>query len=270
MKRLKMVSNPFLRRIRYGRASLVAAALASLVLVAPADAALLNWTAAPGNTWAAGSLSNQFNVDGVPGNDIQVTVTTSATNTLNSALGTMSPFAGTSASVGAGASALEITSSGLGPSNKNSITVTITFLGTYATGAYANFTLYDVDENANDFTDQIKNITAQKAGGGTIGLNETVGSEVTLTNGGTVNATATGTSSISDHTGDVSISSGTTKVTSITFTWSDPGANDGGQQAIGLSDISFSSTPEVGSGIAALVFCGLLVGGSRWRGLVRA
>jgi hypothetical protein len=265
-----MASNPFLRRIRCGHACLVAAALASLLLVVPVDAALLDWSAAPGNTWVAGSLTSQFNVDGVPGNDIQVTVTTTPTNTFTNGLGTIAPFAGTNANIGSGASGLLFGSSGLGPTNTTKVTVTITFLGTYATqGAYANFTLYDVDKTTGQYEDQISAITAQKLGGGTIGLNESVGSEVTLANGGTITATATGTAGISDHTGDVSISSGTNKVTSITFTWSNPNT-DVGQQYIGLSNISFSSTPEVGSGIGALVFCGLLVGCSRWRGLARA
>ena len=105
---------------------------------------------------------------------------------------------------GASSSALIFTSTGLGPTNAHTVTVTITFLGTYATsGAYVSFALYDVDMDPT-FADQIRNITAQKLGGGTIGLTETGSASNVVANSGiSTTATVTGTGSTSNHTGDV-------------------------------------------------------------------
>ena len=126
-----------------------------------------------------------------------------------------------------------------------------------------SFALYDVDMSGT-FTDQIRNITAQKAGGGTIGLTETGSADNTVVNSGLTTATVTGTNSTSNHAADVLFTSGANKVTSLTFTWSNPDATTR-MRYIGFGNITFAATPEIGSGLGALFLCGSLAGSGRWR-----
>jgi hypothetical protein len=140
------------------------------------------------------------------------------------------------------------------------------------TGGVTNvsFTFWDVDSSASipstQFTDILKNIVGVTATGtlvpltvvGTAGYN-------TVTGSGTVNATATGTANATNNTseGDVTVTSGTVPIQEITFTYMN-GATGLGAQAIGIGPITFtpigSATPEVGSGLGALLACGAVVG----------
>ena len=243
----------------------IAAGFALLLTTAASRAVLLDWAALPGGqTWVNGTTSNQYNLDGVAGNDIQITITKSAgiTWATEPSNGQNYPQNFADPVIESGVRGLQMWTSAGMVNSTNNITVTITFLGTYATGAYVqNLTLFDVDASGS-FIDRV-NITALK-GATPVTLTATNNSALgtpanTITGSGTTSVVALGNTAVGNVTnaqGDVYVNTGNQLVTSITFVWNNPGPNFG-SQAIDLGNITF--TPEVGSGSAALLLCGGLL-----------
>lgn len=250
--------------------SAFAAAFILLLTTVASRAVLLDWAALPGGqTWANGSTTNQYNLDGVAGNDIQITITKSAgiTWATEPSNGQSYPQNFADPVIENGVRGLQMWTSAGMVNSTNNITVTITFLGTYATGAYVqNLTLFDVDASGT-FIDKVT-ISALK-GATPVTLTATNNSAAgtpanTISGSGSTSVVALGSTAVGNITntqGDVYVNTGNQLVTSITLVWNNPGPNFG-SQAIDLGNITF--TPEVGSSTAALALCGgLLVFGRR-------
>ncbi|GDX09904.1 hypothetical protein LBMAG57_16760 [Verrucomicrobiota bacterium] len=255
----------------------VAAAFVLLLTTAASRAVLLDWAALPGGqTWPNSSTSNQFNLDGVAGNDIQITITKSAgiTWATEPSNGQRYPQNIADPVIQSGVPGLQMWTSAGMVNSTNNVTVTITFLGTYATGAYVqNLTLFDVDASAT-FIDRV--VISALRGATPVTLTATNNSALgtpanTITGSGTTSVVALGNTAVGNVTnarGDVYVNTGNQLVTSITLVWNNPGPNFG-SQAIDLGNITF--TPEVGSSSAALALCaGLLVFGRRRQSAARA
>jgi hypothetical protein len=252
----------------------IAAIFFSIVaLSATAKAVTLNWDSV---TWTPGSLSNSYDVDaGNAGNDLTVTV---AGNTAQLQPGLVPPNPQTPAIT----TALE---GGLSPVHKSleiavdftnqaqSITVTVNFSAGYTLGVQnVSFTIFDVDfanSGGNSFQDQIRSIQAVGADGITlVAPTITVGSTVLLTGTG-LNQVATGIATNTDTgptsgNGNVTISFGTTAISSFTFTYGSGSAvaADPTYQHIALYDISFTPVPEINpawSAVASCLFAAALV-----------
>src|SRR5271165_4209992 len=140
------------------------------------------------------------------------------------------------------------------------ITVTITFSKpVYVT----NLNILDVDAtlSTGGWQDQISAIKGVTAGG-TVNPVAVAGggSAVSVSSG--PNFTATGLTPTTDSsTSNVSVDFGNYQVTQISFLYS-PGPNqpnNPSDQLIGLDNITFSLTPEVGPSLAAMTLCGLVM-----------
>lgn len=245
----------------------IAVAIVLLLTAAASRAVLLDWAALPGGqSWTPkGALTGSFNLDGVAGNDIQISIVSSGVTFASDGTGAYPQNISDSA-INSGVTGLQLWTSAGMTNSTNKITVTISLLGTYAGGAPMSFTLFDVDATTTSFIDKVSvtavngaspvNLTAVFSGTGT--------QSNTISGSGTANPVITGLTSvgnISNSQGNVTISSGSANVTSITFVWNNPGPNFG-SQAIDLGNITFA--PEVGSSSVALALCGgLLVFGRR-------
>ncbi len=251
----------------------LAAVLLLLLTTAPGHAVLLDWTNLPsGQSWTPGALTGAFNVDGVAGNDIQISIVSNGVTFASDGTGAY-PQNIADAAINSSVKGLQLWTSAGMTNSTNNVTVTISFLGTYAAGTPVSLTLFDVDATTTQFIDKISvtavkgstpvNLTAAFSGTGT--------QSFSVANSGTTNPVITGLTSvgnISNSQGNVTISSGSALVTSITFVWNNPGPNFG-SQAIDLGNVSFA--PEVGSGSAALLLCGgLLAFGRRRQSAARA
>jgi hypothetical protein len=227
---------------------------ALFLTVLGAPAAVLDWSAGA-VTWTAGSLSNTYS--NVGGSGVNVTVAFSGnTGTLQSG----SPNT-TDAQIG-GTGKRSLQADVLFPSSSTAgITVTITF----SKAVYVqNLNILDVDASLTpggwqDKISQIKGTT-------TVGQVNPVavvggGSAVSVTGTGAA-ITALGQSSTTNtSTSNVSVSFGNFQVTQISFLYS-PGPNQPTSpqaQRIGLDNITFSLTPEVGPSLAATALCGLVM-----------
>ncbi len=223
-------------------------------------AVVLDWTTA---TWTNGALTGQFNLDGVAGNDVRIDIVSSGVTFVNQYPQNVADPAIRNSTKG-----LQLWSSAGFTNTTNTVTVTITFLGTYAAGVYANYTLYDVDATTNTFIDRIT--FSALNGVNPVNLTVTnIGATAsnTITGSGGASPVALGTPSVgnvTDTRGDVFVSTGTAAVTSLKFVWNNPGPNFG-SQAIDLGNLTFTAIPEVGSGTAALLLCGGLLAFGRLR-----
>ena len=234
----------------------IAAALMLLFTASESRAVLLDWANLPvGQSWTQGGLTGSFNLDGVAGNDVSISIVSSGVTFASDATGPY-PQNISDAAINSGTMGLQMWTTAGFTNTTNKVTVTITFLGTYSSGTPASFTLFDVDAN-NTFIDRVS-ITALN-GATPVTLTATnIGATAsnTISGSGTTNPIATGTvavGNISDNRGNVNITTNNQYVTSITFVWNNPGPNFGAQ-AIDLGNISFA--PEVGSGYGALIVCG--------------
>jgi hypothetical protein len=226
-------------------------AFALFLAIPGLPAATLSWGAV---TWTAGSLSNTYTVGGV-----NVTVTFSGnTGVLQSG----NPNT-TSAQIG-GTGKPSLQADVLFPNSSTAgITVTIKF----STPVYVqNLNILDVDATLSNggWQDKISAIQGLTAGGQTINAVSVVGggTAVSVTGSQSAGWTALGqTSTTNDSTSNVSVSFGNSQVTQISFLYS-PGTSQPSNpqaQRIGLDNITFSLTPEVGPGLAAITLCGLVV-----------
>jgi hypothetical protein len=231
---------------QYSRIRAIAAACVLLFTTAVSHAALLNWTAV---TWTAGTTtagSNSYNVDGVAGNDITVAYT--ANNVNFNSVPSIATVDGTTA--------LQFYANSL--NTTGTVSVTITFTGTYAAGVTASFSLIDVDANLTTGGFQDKVAISALNGSTPVSLTVTnnAGAVNTISGSPGTTPSALGNTSTSTSTGNVNISTGTNAVTSITFTWSNPSTFTGAQ-LIGLGNITFTAVPvpEFASSSAALCLC---------------
>src|SRR5271166_3712880 len=224
--------------------------------VATAPAAVLDWSTVgwPGSPVP---LSNTYT--NVGGSGVNVTVAFSG-NT--SALQSGNPNTTSSQIGGTGKPSLQ--ADVLFPSKTTAgITVTITFSKpVYVT----NLNILDVDASLSTggWQDQISAIKGVTAGGTTVNPVGVVGggSAVTVTGNSTTGFTALGlTSTTNSSSSNVSVNFGNYQVTQISFLYS-PGPNqpnNPSDQRIGLDNITFSLTPEVGPSLAAMTLCGLVM-----------
>ena len=229
----------------------------------------MDWTQ-PANTWAAGTLTKSFDIDPAnAGNDITITV---AYNGAGQTAGYPVNTAVGASVVGSNdASRLQVRTPGMGGTNPatNSVTFTITF--NYAAGVQnAGFTLIDVDRQAGTWIDRFSSINGTPVTGSpnSVAFTATSASTsvATVTGSGTLGMVVQGVGvNITDHTGDVTVATGATAITSLTFNWNNPGPDLGGQ-VIALSNISFTPVvPEIGSATGALSLCGGLLAFARRR-----
>lgn len=240
---------------------------AAKTLTLTSSATVLDWSNLPGGqSWTNGDLTNSFNVDpGNAGNDITVSV---ASNSAPLSSG-FPQNSNTAAGVVHDANYLSIKTSGM-VNSSNSVSVTINF--NYAAGVNnVSFTVLDVDAiNADSsYIDRISAISATPVGGPAnslaltgVNADNTV---TTLSGSGTLAMEVQGIvgPGVSDHKGDVVFTTDGTPITSITFTWNNPGPFFD-PQIIALGNISFSPVPvpEIGSSLGALTMCASL---GAWR-----
>ena len=231
-----------------------------------AQAVILDWD---GKTWTPGSLSNSYDVDGSPGNDLTVTVSGS-TGTLQPEI--VSPYPQTPAITtdfdGGFATGTQSTLSIAVnfTSQSDFITVTIDFSALYTAGVEnVSFTLFDFDyanSGSNTYQDQLRSITATSIDGTTLiaptittgATNSLSGTGLTQVVNGTASAVDIGAGS---NAGNVTISFGTAAIRSFTFTY---GSGSGTvanptYQHVGLYDISFTPIPEINPAWSAVVSC---------------
>ena len=228
--------------------------------VATAPAAVLNWSTV-GWPGTGPPLSNTYT--NVGGSGVNVTVAFSG-NTSPPPAGALEPGNPntTSATIG-GTGKPSLQADVLFPSSATAgITVTITF----SRPVYVqNLNILDVDATLSNggWQDQISAINGVAAGGQTVNPVAVVpgGTAVKVT-GGPSNFTAIGQSNTDNSsTSNVSVSFGNIQVTQISFLYS-PGQNQPTNpqaQRIGLDNITFSLTPEVGPSLAAMTLCGLVM-----------
>lgn len=231
----------------------IAAAFAFLLTTAVSHAALLDW-----NSQNFSGTSKNYNVDGVGGNDITVSYVASSG---------VQFVSNPSSTTVDGIPSLAFPAQTL-VDNAHTVTVTITFTGTYATtGVNASFSLIDVDMFLPQFQDQVS-VTAKNSLGAAVTLfgSNNPGALNTVTGNNTTNPMAMGSGNATDSLGNVNISTTDRAVSSITFVWNNPAASSTfGNQTIGLGNITFTAAPEVGSGSAALLLCGGLLAFGRRR-----
>ena len=149
----------------------------------------------------------------------------------------------------------------------------ITFSFMYTGGANnVSFNLYDIDWGGNSsWIDQISQISATAAAGGTVYATSVTGSTANSVtgSGSTYLVTGTGTSGNDSANGNVNVDFGATAITSLTFRWANTAPTARTTQNIGFSPISLTPIgtvfPEVNSSTAALALCGGIMGFGRFR-----
>ena len=241
--------------------SLACAALAASC--ANAAALTLDWDTV---TWTPG-YSNSFNVDGVAGNDITVSVS-GDTGTLQ--YGTPAIVTQFTGGLTPTPPATTISTLGLGvnfTSQSQFITVTISFSALYLQGVQnVSFSIFDVDfdnqTNSSEYQDQLRSITALSIDGTTLIAptittspnNARTGTGLTQVVDGMITTPDNGPGS---GNGNVTISFGTNAIQSLTFRY---GSGSGTipnptYQHIGIYDINFTPVPEINPALAAALSC---------------
>lgn len=245
--------------------------MALKALAMTSSAVVLDWGNLP-VAWANGDTTGSFDVDATnAGNDITVGVVSNGVT-----FATGYPQNAVSATIAGGdASYLRLNTATM-VNSSNSVTVTITF--SYALGVKnVTFSLLDIDavadtESGTGYIDRISAISATPLSGApnsvALTATNTSSTVTTLTGSGTLGMEVQGNTTagnISTHNGDVTFSSDGTPITSITFTWNNPGPDYFNGQIIALGNISFTAAPvpEIGSSFGALATCGGLL--AAWR-----
>ena len=230
---------------------------AAIFLIAAADvhAVVLDWSNV---TWAPGSLSNSYDIDGYAGNGNDITIAVSGnTNKLTTDPVTGLPSPSISNSLEGGYGGDHSLFLGGDLSTQTNFTVTVTFTGQYNAATGVSFSLFDIDMGVD--REKILNIYGVLADGTRIAPTISgLGSAVTLSGTGlsqvltgNVASSDTGTSS---GNGNATISFGAYAITSFSFDFK----NDGGPprfQSIGLYDISFTPVPEINPAWTAVLSC---------------
>jgi hypothetical protein len=234
-----------------------------------ASAVILDWST---QTWAAGTLTNSFDVDPAnPGNDVTVTVSGDTGQLQPSLQPPNAVTPGITRAFDGGMSpghstlelALDLTN------NTQSVSVTINFSALYAQGvSNVSFKIFDIDANniaGSTYQDVISSITATSTTGTLIAPTISgLGVNVSLSGSGTTQV-LTGLASTVDlgagsDGGNATISFDALDIASITFTYS--GGTmfaDPTYQHIGIDDINFEVVPEINPGWFSFIGCGLLI-----------
>ncbi len=249
------------------RAGLLAVLLA--LAPGPAPAFLLDWDAI---SWPAGSLSNQYNVDGSPGDDIRlffsgntnaanwepngpISRPVDGTNTVTAATGGRNPVE----------QSLEISLDW--PNDTSFVTLTVQFIGAYSNGVVnVAFTLFDIDSGSDLFphnwVDRVTNIWGFATNGARVAPSispESSTPSFTVTTNNFTNRYITANSGTgvanTNNFGNAIISFNglSNVVTGFTFTYGNNAAAttaDPSQQHINLHDIAFEPVPEPGALLA--------------------
>ena len=226
-------------------------------LAASASAVLVDWSTL---SWAAGSLSNSYDVDpSNPGNDVTVTVSGDTGQLLPEPPQT--PAITTNLQGGQAFAASTLTLLVDFSNQSQGVTVTVDFSALYAAGVTnVSFQLFDVDfasspgNSGSNYQDQIRSISALSIDGTTlIAPTITISPNNSLTGTG-LSQVVNGTASLNDTgagSGDanVTISFGTAAIKSFTFTYgsgSDTNS-DPTLEHIGLYNIDYIVLPEPGA-----------------------
>jgi hypothetical protein len=238
-----------------------------LSLAGAANGVVLDWSTI--SNWNNGDLGHTYDIDpSNPGPDItvQISGSTNAFNLTYPKIQTGGVVGGeTGGGPAAGGSTAALQYNANFTSNNPSVTTTITF--NYTGGVYASFGIYNVEASlvtGSAYASQIIAYGIAADGVTHVPLIASVQdpSNVALTNTGTTNLTATGLQSVPHDTNGANLylSSGSTKVTQIVFTFTDAETLGGVTQAIALGDITFSPTPEFHPSLIAFFFCAGVVG----------
>jgi hypothetical protein len=228
-----------------------------LAVAGPAHAALVDWDTL---TWAQGSLSNTYDLDPSPGNDVTISMsgnTGTLTNDANT--GTMTPAI--TMSLTGGLSPTENSLQLAADLHTNSkITFAVDFSSQFVNGvAWVSFKIFDIDLDTNN--DKIRTIYGIALDGSHVAATITnVGSAVSLTGIGlsqvllgTGDAPDTGPGS---SNGNATISFGATPIVGFSFIYAN-GAGGPKYQEIAISDIFFLPIPEIDPAAFVVVLCGL-------------
>jgi len=245
--------------------------LSAVFFADQASATVFSWGVSSyhSDTWAGGapgrngSKSNSYNNDSAngSGNDITVTVSQINSNRNTDTWGNGSPGVNTNLNpTGTGSSLyLNVTAE---PNSTTYIKVTINFIG-YAKGVTGvQFSIFDVDSTPGQFIDLISSIQGVALSGATIGANTVtpVDSPTYSVTGTGIDQAIAGNSGNTDgaNNGTVNINFGTQVVTEVSFMWSNQDAGLGNQW-IALSNITYTTTPEVHPALAAILACGAVI-----------
>ena len=252
------------------RPKVVTAALLVLFLAGAARTAhamVLDWNTV---TWSNSSpiivnntvtLSNSYDLNGDTFTDITVAVTAqnNSTFTTDPTSGYMTPIINDSITGGQASGQRTLMIAG-DLFTKSDLTVQISFFGGYPGANNVSFSLFDIDITTN--ADIISGIYGLAADG-------TTHIAPTITNiGSTITPTGTGLgqmlegnapSANNTSNGNVTLSFGSTIITSVFFTFSNT-AGAPRYQDIAIGDISFSPVPEMNPAMAAGVSCALALG----------
>ena len=243
---------------RFIRTFIVAAAL---LTAGNAHAIVLDWSHV---SWAPGSLSNSYDIDGHPtnGNDITIALSGNTNKlTVDPATGAAAPHIGNSLQGGHGGDHSLFIGGDL--STQTNFTVTVSFTGGLNAATNVSFKLFDIDMGVD--REKILNIYGLLSDGTRVAATITdLGSAVSA-NGTGLSQVLTGNVASADTgassgNGNATFSFGAHAITSFTFDFK----NDGGPprfQSIGLYDIDFTPVPEINPtvvGAAACLFAGLM------------
>jgi hypothetical protein len=232
----------------------------ALFTTSTARSALVDWSTL---SWAAGSLSNSYDVDpSSPDNDATFTIT-GDTGQFTTALasGVQTPAITSDLTGGFPAGHMSLQLSVDFAASSQSVTVTIDFSNLYAFGvANVSFKLFDVDfrnSGGNSYQDLISGIYATSITGTLIAPTITGSANNTVAGSG-INQTVTGTAQTADNSSaaNATISFNTINIRSVTFTYSSTSAfADPTYQHIALDNISYSTVPEANNYWVGLFGC---------------
>ena len=227
------------------------------------SAVTLDWDNTP---WAAGSLSNSYDIDPAKaGNDVTFSFTGDTNRLRTNLSGVATPAVTTAFAGGFNPTqnslqiALDLTS------NAEAVTVTLDFSALYAAGIFhLKFTLFDVDYSnasaSNQYQDQISSIHGTAVDGTLIAPRITTSASNTLIGTG-LTQVVRGTASVADTgptsgDGNVTIDFDDAAIKSFTFTYgSGPAFANPTYQHVGFWDFSYSPVPEINPAWATMISC---------------
>jgi hypothetical protein len=242
-----------------------AIALLFAIVCGPSHALTLNWGSEP---WAAGSLTNSFNIDPAnPGNDVTVTVSgnTSQLQPELAAPNPMTPAVTAAFQGGYGSPQNSLCIATNFANQSQGITVTVDFSAQYTQGVTnVSFTIFDVDfgnTSGSNYQDELRSIMAVGIDGSLIAPIITTNVNNVLSGTG-LNQVVNGITSTPDTgagsgNGNVTISFGTAAIRSFTFTYGSGTGTvaDPTYQHIGMSNVVFTPVPEMNPAFGASLSC---------------
>jgi hypothetical protein len=253
------------------RPQLLAIGLSVLLGPAAAHGLVLDWSAV---TWAPGTTSNSYDVNGDGVNDITVTfggdLTTFATQN-SDGTGSMTPIIDTN--LHGGQSPVRPSLDISGNLHTNSfLTITVTFSPQFTQGiGNVSFSIFGISQETND--DRVTNISATPIG--PFGFFFPVAATITNV-GPAVSLTGTGLNQIlegvaavpnagpSSGNGNATIGFGTNWISSFSFTFENTAGAPRFQQ-IAISNIDFTPAPEINPSATAAGVCVIAAAVHVWR-----